>query len=117
MTLIKILLKGFVITSLGAISFVQSEKLKLKSKSKTKIKIESNNKKVYKYGVWNKNAYYDYKLLEELSTISFYGREYSTPGKTSEYLEAKYGDDWKIPRENWNVVIDDKSISRQENQS
>ena len=55
--------------------------------------------------------------MEELSTISFYGREYSTPGKTSEYLEAKYGDDWKIPRENWNVVIDDKSISRQENQS
>ena len=79
--------------------------------------LESDNKKVYKYGVWNKNAYYDYKLLEELSTISFYGREYSTPGKTSEYLEAKYGDDWKIPRENWNVVIDDKSISRQENQS
>ena len=79
--------------------------------------LKSSNKEVYKYGIWNKNAYYDHKLLEELSTISFYGREYSTPGKTSEYLEAKYGDDWKIPRENWNVVIDDKSISRQEDQS
>jgi len=79
--------------------------------------LESSNQEVYKYGVWNKNAYYDHKLLEELSTISFYGREYSAPGKTSEYLEAKYGYDWKIPKEKWNVVIDDKSISRLENQS
>ena len=79
--------------------------------------LESSNKEVYKYGVWNKNAYYDHKLLEELSTISFYGREYSTPGKTFEYLEAKYGGDWKIPNENWNVIIDDKSILRLENKS
>ena len=64
--------------------------------------------------VWNKNAYYDYKLLEELGTISFYGREYSTPGKTIEYLEAKYGHDWEIPKEDWNLILDDKSISRQD---
>lgn len=79
--------------------------------------LESSKKEVYKYGVWNKNAYYDYQLLEKLSTISFYGREYSIPGKTTEYLKAKYGNDWKIPNENWNVVIDDKSISRLENKS
>ena len=79
--------------------------------------LESNNQEVYKYGVWNKNAYYDHKLLEELSIISFYGREYSAPGKTYEYLEAKYGHDWKIPKKNWNVVIDDKSISRVGNKS
>ena len=41
--------------------------------------LKSNNQKIYKYGVCDRNAYYDYKLLEELSTISFYGREYSTP--------------------------------------
>jgi len=76
--------------------------------------LKPNNQKIYKYVVWNKNAYYDYKLLEELSTISFYGREYSTPGKTIEYLEAKYGHDWKIPKENWNVIINDKSVSRQD---
>ena len=76
--------------------------------------LKSSNQKIYKYGVWNKNAYYDYKLLEKLSTISFYGREYSTPGKTIKYLEAKYGHDWEIPKENWNVIIDDKSISRQD---
>ena len=45
------------------------------------------------------------------------GREYSAPGKTYEYLEAKYGRDWKIPKKNWNVVIDDKSISRVGNKS
>jgi len=76
--------------------------------------LKSNNQKIYKYGVCNRNAYYDYKLLEELSTISFYGREYSAPGKTFEYLKAKYGDDWEIPKENWNVIIDDKSLSRQD---
>jgi len=77
--------------------------------------LESNNQEVYKYGVWNKNAYYDYKLLENLSSISFYGREYNAPGKTIEYLKAKYGNDWKIPKENWNVVMEDKSISRLDN--
>ena len=76
--------------------------------------LKSNNQKIYKYGVCDRNAYYDYKLLEELSTISFYGREYSTPGKTSEYLEAKYGHDWEIPKEDWNVILDDNSISRQD---
>ena len=76
--------------------------------------LKSNNQKIYKYGVCDRNAYYDYKLLEELSTISFYGREYSTPGKTIEYLEAKYGHDWEIPKENWNVIINDKSVSRQD---
>ena len=73
--------------------------------------MKNNNQKIYQYGVWNRNAYYDYKLLETLSTISFYGRTYSAPGKKIEYLKAKYGNDWQIPKEKWNVVIDDKSIS------
>ena len=72
----------------------------------------TTNQLVYKYGVWNKNAYYDYNLLDKLSNISFYGRDYSIPGNTIGYLEAKYGSDWKIPKKKWNVVMDDGSIIR-----
>ena len=72
----------------------------------------TTNQLVYKYSVFNKNAYYDHNLLDELSNISFYGRNYSIPSKTNDYLEAKYGKNWKVPKEKWNVVTDDGSIIR-----
>ena len=74
--------------------------------------LDTTNQLVYKYSVFNKNAYYDHNLLDELSNISFYDRNYSIPGKTNDYLEAKYGKDWKMPKKKWNVVVDDKSIER-----
>ncbi len=74
--------------------------------------LSETNQLVYKYGVWNKNAYYDHYLLDELSNISFYGRNYSIPGETNDYLKAKYGDDWQVPKKKWNVVLNDKSIER-----
>ena len=49
--------------------------------------------------------------------IQYYYKFYNVPKNAEALLKFKYGDDWKIPRENWNVVIDDKSISRQEDQS
>ena len=74
--------------------------------------LSTTNQLVYKYSVFNKNAYYDHNLLDELSNISFYGRNYSIPSKTNDYLETKYGKDWKVPKEKWNVITDDCSIIR-----
>ena len=72
--------------------------------------LSPTNQLVYKYSLFNKNAYYDHNLLDEFSNISFYGRNYSIPSKAIEYLEAKYGKDWEMPKKKWNVVLNDKSI-------
>ena len=74
--------------------------------------IQPGSKIVYKYGVWDQNAYYDSNLIDNLKDINFYGRNYNIPGDSHEYLKAKYGESWKTPKKIWNVVLDDKSISR-----
>lgn len=73
-------------------------------------KLDSDHQIVYKYGVWGNNAFYHHSLLDELSTLSFYNREYFIPGKPFRYLEAKYGPDWETPKKKWNVVMDDRTI-------
>ena len=74
--------------------------------------INSEGEIVYKYGVWDQNAYFDSNLIDNLKSIKFYGRNYNIPGDSHEYLKFKYGDSWGTPKKTWNVVLDDKSISR-----
>ena len=72
--------------------------------------LDNKKDKVYKYGVWGKNAFYPENLLSEFSTLSFYGRVYSVPKNINQFLKFKYGEDWKTPKKNWSTVLNDKSL-------
>lgn len=48
--------------------------------------------------------------LSKFSIITFYGMEFKAPAKTEEYLTARYGRDWKIPRRDWITERDDKCV-------
>lgn len=51
------------------------------------------------------------RFFEKFSTIKFYGMEFKIPSKTSEYLEFRYGKDWKIPRKYWVTEQDDGAVA------
>lgn len=65
---------------------------------------------VYKYVVWNRNAYHPEKFLNNLKRAELEGIEFPVPGLYEEFLEAKYGADWKTPKKEWNVGLDDGSV-------
>lgn len=48
--------------------------------------------------------------FKNLSTINFYGMEFRIPGRTEEYLEYKYGKNWKIPKRDWIYYKEDGAI-------
>ena len=72
--------------------------------------ISNSNKKVYKYGVWDKNAFYPQDILNEFKSIKFYGRYYNAPKNTNAFLKFKYGHDWKTPKKEWSTVLEDTSL-------
>lgn len=74
--------------------------------------LPNSDEEVYKYVVWGKNSYHKKEFLEKTELIKFYGQEIPTPSNPEKFLEAKYGADWKIPKEKWNVALDDGSIIR-----
>jgi len=47
------------------------------------------------------------KYFKCFSTIKFYGMEFRIPHPVEEYLEFRYGKDWRIPRKNWSFSRDD----------
>lgn len=47
-----------------------------------------------------------------LSTMKVYGVEIKVPKKAEEYLEYRYGKDWKIPKKDYVYHRDDKAIRR-----
>ena len=65
---------------------------------------------VYKYVVWNRNAYHPEKFLNKLKRTELEGFEFPVPGLYEKFLEAKYGLDWKTPKKEWNVGLDDGSV-------
>ena len=69
------------------------------------------NNLVYKYVVFNKVGYHETKYLDELQKIVFYNREYSIPNHVNNWLASKYGKNWKIPKEEWHVNLDDKTLN------
>jgi len=73
-------------------------------------KIPKLEQGVYKYVVWGKNAFHQRKFLDTLDTIDFYGEPISVPANYEEFLEVKYGADWRVPNKKWNVALDDGSI-------
>jgi len=73
------------------------------------------NNIVYKYVVFNKVGYHEKKYLEETKKIAFYNREYNIPNNVNSWLATKYGSDWKTPKEEWHVNLDDKTLNVNEN--
>ena len=51
------------------------------------------------------------RFFEKLSTIEFYGMEFSIPLDVEKYLEYRYGRNWKIPVKNWVYYRDDGAIT------
>jgi len=49
--------------------------------------------------------------FENLSTVSFYGMQFHVPFETEEYLEYRYGKNWKTPMKNWVYYKDDGAIN------
>lgn len=69
---------------------------------------------VYKYVVWDRNAYHRKEFLDKPETISFYGNMVPVPANPEKFIEVKYGKDWRTPIKEWNVALDDGSIYRSE---
>ncbi len=46
-------------------------------------------------------------FFTNLSTIELYGMEFNAPAETEEFLEFRYGKDWRTPDKKWNTVRDD----------
>ena len=69
------------------------------------------NNMVYKYVVFNKVGYHEKKYLDETQKIAFYNREYNIPNNVNSWLATKYGKDWKTPKEEWHVNLDDKTLN------
>jgi phosphorylcholine metabolism protein LicD len=49
--------------------------------------------------------------FKKLSTIQFYGIQFSIPSDVEKHLEYKYGTDWKTPKQKWVYYKDDGAIA------
>ena len=74
--------------------------------------IPNIKEKVYKYVVWGKNGFHKRKFFDQTEQIKFYNDTINIPSNSTDFLEIKYGSDWKIPNKEWNVALDDGSIIR-----
>lgn len=72
--------------------------------------IPESDEPVYKYVVWDRNAFHLKKFLEKTESITFYGKTVPVPSHPEKFIEAKYGKDWRTPKKEWNVALDDGSI-------
>lgn len=72
--------------------------------------IPEQDEPVYKYVVWNRNAFHQKEFLDKTESITFYGKKIPVPSNPEKFIEAKYGKDWRTPKKEWNVALDDGSI-------
>ncbi|MCF6238902.1 MAG: LicD family protein, partial [Candidatus Marinimicrobia bacterium] len=73
-------------------------------------KLPDTDETVYKYVVWNRNAYHRKEYLNAPESLTFYGKEVPVPANPVGFIEVKYGQDWRTPVKEWNVALDDGSI-------
>ena len=50
------------------------------------------------------------RFFTDLSTITFYGMEFKVPSPVEEYLEYRYGKDWRTPKRDYIYYKDDGAI-------
>jgi len=48
--------------------------------------------------------------FENLEKIKYYDMDFNVPADTENYLNYRYGKDWRTPKNNWNWVKDDGSV-------
>ena len=48
--------------------------------------------------------------FENFESVRFYGMELRAPSPVEEYLEYRYGKDWKIPKKDWSSMRDDGGL-------
>jgi len=65
---------------------------------------------VYKYVVWNRNAFHRKEFFDTRESLMFYGKEIPVPANPEKFIEVKYGKNWRTPIKEWNVALDDGSI-------
>jgi hypothetical protein len=73
------------------------------------------NREVYKYVVWYKNAYHETRFFDTREKMEFYGLIVPVPSNPREFLEVKYGKNWRTPIKEWNVSLQDGSVYRENN--
>jgi len=56
-------------------------------------------------------------FFTELTTLEFYKMKFKIPKKTEEYLEYRYGKDWRTPKKDYVFYEDDGSIVKTEENS
>ncbi len=78
--------------------------------------IPGQDEAVYKYVVWDRNAFHLKKYLDEPERMEFYGGSVPIPAQAEQFIEVKYGSTWRTPVKEWNVALDDGSIYRDEDQ-
>lgn len=52
-------------------------------------------------------------FFTELTTLEFYKMNFKVPKKTEEYLEYRYGKNWRIPKKDYVWYKDDQSVIKQ----
>jgi phosphorylcholine metabolism protein LicD len=72
--------------------------------------LPNQTEEVYKYVVWDRNAYHKKVFFDTIEEIEFYGKTIPVPSNPEEFLKVKYGENWKTPVKEWNVALDDGSI-------
>lgn len=66
----------------------------------------------YKDGCKVVNVIVPCHFFEKLSTIEFYGMKFKVPSPVEDYLEYRYGKDWKIPKQDYIYYKDDGAVKR-----
>ena len=69
---------------------------------------------VYKYVVWDRNAYHRKEFFDSIDNLEFYGGKVPVPAQAEKFIEVKYGADWRTPIKEWNVALDDGSIYQED---
>ena len=70
--------------------------------------------------LWDRGNYYDYytrrwmsfaaKYLDKLENTKLGDFVFPVPSLSEDFLKAKYGSDWRTPKKEWNVGLDDGSV-------
>ena len=59
---------------------------------------------VYNRYVGGRKYTVDKKLLDKFDTLTYNGIKFNIPSPTEDYLEYRYGKDWRTPNPDWEVV-------------
>jgi len=67
---------------------------------------------VIKFGFRHRKREVSLKYFEKFSEIIFYGMKFKVPSKPEDYLAYKYGNNWKIPKRDYNCFTEEGTFRR-----